>query len=154
MSSTYARVVELADSLDSGSSVHDGRAGSSPASRTKKERHLLSADVFLFLSGGRMYCLEEIREDLGSGVVALNPQPGLGLRPQEGLADILVVPFHIQKGAAEEGTPGGTDTKGTVEYFTAQFGGTQKITNFFSGEFREKLVEKRKKLHDLRFFSQ
>ena len=31
----YARVVELADSLDSGSSVHSGRAGSSPASRTK-----------------------------------------------------------------------------------------------------------------------
>ena len=28
-----ARVVELADSLDSGSSVHFGRAGSSPASR-------------------------------------------------------------------------------------------------------------------------
>jgi hypothetical protein len=40
----------LADSLDSGSSVHYGRAGSSPASRTKKERHLLEADVFLFLS--------------------------------------------------------------------------------------------------------
>ena len=31
----YARVVELADSLDSGSSAHYGRAGSSPASRTK-----------------------------------------------------------------------------------------------------------------------
>ena len=31
-----ARVVELADSLDSGSSAHYGRAGSSPASRTKK----------------------------------------------------------------------------------------------------------------------
>ena len=30
-----ARVVELADSLDSGSSVHSGRAGSSPASRTR-----------------------------------------------------------------------------------------------------------------------
>ena len=30
-----ARVVELADSLDSGSSVHYGRAGSSPASRTR-----------------------------------------------------------------------------------------------------------------------
>ena len=30
----YARVVELADSLDSGSSVHYARAGSSPASRT------------------------------------------------------------------------------------------------------------------------
>ena len=29
-----ARVVELADSLDSGSSAHYGRAGSSPASRT------------------------------------------------------------------------------------------------------------------------
>ena len=33
-----ARVVELADSLDSGSSAHSGRAGSSPASRTKTER--------------------------------------------------------------------------------------------------------------------
>ena len=32
----YARVVELVDSLDSGSSVHCGRAGSSPASRTKR----------------------------------------------------------------------------------------------------------------------
>jgi hypothetical protein len=34
----HARVVELADSLDSGSSVHSGRAGSSPASRTKTPR--------------------------------------------------------------------------------------------------------------------
>ena len=33
----HARVVELADSLDSGSSVHSGRAGSSPASRTKQK---------------------------------------------------------------------------------------------------------------------
>ena len=33
----YARVVELADSLDSGSSVHYARAGSSPASRTITE---------------------------------------------------------------------------------------------------------------------
>ena len=30
-------MVELADSLDSGSSVHYARAGSSPASRTKKK---------------------------------------------------------------------------------------------------------------------
>ena len=30
-------MVELADSLDSGSSAHSGRAGSSPASRTIKE---------------------------------------------------------------------------------------------------------------------
>ena len=36
----YARVVELADSLDSGSSVHSGRAGSSPASRTTSEQAL------------------------------------------------------------------------------------------------------------------
>ena len=35
----YARVVELVDSLDSGSSVHCGRAGSSPASRTKRKGH-------------------------------------------------------------------------------------------------------------------
>ena len=41
-----ARVVELADSLDSGSSVLYGRAGSSPASRTKKKDRLLP--VFLF----------------------------------------------------------------------------------------------------------
>ena len=34
----FARVVELADSLDSGSSAHSGRAGSSPASRTKQKR--------------------------------------------------------------------------------------------------------------------
>ncbi len=33
--SENARVVELADSLDSGSSVQYARAGSSPASRTK-----------------------------------------------------------------------------------------------------------------------
>ncbi len=33
-SAEHARVVELADSLDSGSSVHYARAGSSPASRT------------------------------------------------------------------------------------------------------------------------
>ena len=32
----YGRVVELVDSLDSGSSVHCGRAGSSPASRTRR----------------------------------------------------------------------------------------------------------------------
>ena len=36
---TYGRVVELVDSLDSGSSVHCGRAGSSPASPTKKDQH-------------------------------------------------------------------------------------------------------------------
>ena len=34
-SDSYGRVVELVDSLDSGSSVHCGRAGSSPASPTK-----------------------------------------------------------------------------------------------------------------------
>ena len=40
------RVVELVDSLDSGSSVHCGRAGSSPASPTKETVERLS----LFLS--------------------------------------------------------------------------------------------------------
>ena len=37
--SEYGRVVELVDSLDSGSSVHCGRAGSSPASPTKNKGH-------------------------------------------------------------------------------------------------------------------
>ena len=41
-----ARVVELADSLDSGSSVLYGRAGSSPASRTRKKRQ--AVPVFSF----------------------------------------------------------------------------------------------------------
>lgn len=39
----HARVVELADSLDSGSSVLYGRAGSSPASRTSSEILLTAA---------------------------------------------------------------------------------------------------------------
>ena len=54
--SRYARVVELADSLDSGSSVHYGRAGSSPASRTKKKDTTYVVSFFLILlSGGRFY---------------------------------------------------------------------------------------------------
>ena len=44
--STYARVVELADSLDSGSSVHSGRAGSTPASRTMKTALAQASAVF------------------------------------------------------------------------------------------------------------
>ena len=42
------RVVELVDSLDSGSSVHCGRAGSSPASPTKKD--ILMDVLFIFVS--------------------------------------------------------------------------------------------------------
>ena len=41
------RVVELVDSLDSGSSVHYGRAGSSPASRTKRRDTRLGISSFL-----------------------------------------------------------------------------------------------------------
>ena len=44
----YARVVELADSLDSGSSAHYGRAGSSPASRTMKKILTASDAVRIF----------------------------------------------------------------------------------------------------------
>ena len=49
-----ARVVELADSLDSGSSAHSGRAGSSPASRTIEKS--LKALCFQ----GFFFCLEAI----------------------------------------------------------------------------------------------
>ena len=43
-----ARVVELADSLDSGSSAHSGRAGSTPASRTKENaRNREISGIFL-----------------------------------------------------------------------------------------------------------
>ena len=46
-----ARVVELADSLDSGSSAHSGRAGSSPASRTKQSIENVSFRCFLLFFG-------------------------------------------------------------------------------------------------------
>ena len=55
----YARVVELADSLDSGSSVHYGRAGSSPASRTKKKDSTLCCPSF--------WCRPRHRRDLRRG---------------------------------------------------------------------------------------
>ena len=45
-----ARVVELADSLDSGSSAHSGRAGSSPASRTKQPRFPSKSGLFIVLT--------------------------------------------------------------------------------------------------------
>ena len=41
-------MVELADSLDSGSSAHYGRAGSSPASRTKEDSRLAVSFFILF----------------------------------------------------------------------------------------------------------
>ena len=41
-----ARVVELVDSLDSGSSVHSERAGSTPASRTKDLERILRSRSF------------------------------------------------------------------------------------------------------------
>ena len=44
--SKYGRVVELVDSLDSGSSVHCGRAGSSPASPTKKKEQIERSALF------------------------------------------------------------------------------------------------------------
>ena len=47
----YARVVELVDSLDSGSSVHSEHAGSTPASRTKRKMSV-RASFFLYPTGG------------------------------------------------------------------------------------------------------
>ena len=47
----YGRVVELVDSLDSGSSVHCGRAGSSPASPTKDSIEIERFRCFFLLLG-------------------------------------------------------------------------------------------------------
>ena len=47
----YGRVVELVDSLDSGSSVHCGRAGSSPASPTKKRQLSTESCRFFYYQG-------------------------------------------------------------------------------------------------------
>ncbi len=49
----YARVVELADSLDSGSSVHYARAGSTPASRTKKKDTASAVSFFFYFNRPR-----------------------------------------------------------------------------------------------------
>ena len=46
-------MVELADSLDSGSSVHYARAGSSPASRTKKKDICFQQMSFFFYSAAK-----------------------------------------------------------------------------------------------------
>ena len=57
-----ARVVELADSLDSGSSVLYGRAGSSPASRTKRQ----AKDCLFFVVIGFLFDIMVNREKHGS----------------------------------------------------------------------------------------
>ena len=44
----YARVVELVDSLDSGSSAHSGRGGSTPPSRTMKKEGLPNGSPSFF----------------------------------------------------------------------------------------------------------
>ena len=59
---THGRVVELVDSLDSGSSVHYGRAGSSPASPTK----LLSSSGTSYLHGRVVELVDSL--DSGSSV--------------------------------------------------------------------------------------
>ena len=60
----YGRVVELVDSLDSGSSVHCGRAGSSPASPTKTGQQF-RYDAY------RDWCPVSFLMKTGSGVTAL-----------------------------------------------------------------------------------
>ena len=57
LESRDGRVVELVDSLDSGSSVHCGRAGSSPASPTKST--LLGV---LFLLIGSIFPFTQLTE--------------------------------------------------------------------------------------------
>ena len=47
---TYARVVELVDSLDSGSSVHYAREGSSPSSRTSSSQASYRLRRFFYTS--------------------------------------------------------------------------------------------------------
>ena len=58
---TDARVVELADSLDSGSSVHSGRAGSSPASRTRNPAIVEIAGFFLYIRAFRRFIVARAR---------------------------------------------------------------------------------------------
>ena len=59
----YGRVVELVDSLDSGSSVHCGRAGSSPASPTKK-RQAFCLSFFCVLPCGNDFAKKFRKQNL------------------------------------------------------------------------------------------
>ena len=59
---TDARVVELADSLDSGSSVQYARAGSSPASRTMKGWQKRCQPFFLSIHAGLRAFGQKIRK--------------------------------------------------------------------------------------------
>ena len=72
-----ARVVELVDSLDSGSSVHSGRAGSTPASRTKvNARNRKISGIFLTfqretipLKSARKWSIQQnIQQDCSGGL--------------------------------------------------------------------------------------
>ena len=63
----YARVVELVDSLDSGSSVHCGRAGSSPASRTKIKDIQRMSFIFCIRGLKRAVCIK-CRQKRAGGV--------------------------------------------------------------------------------------
>ena len=68
-----ARVVELADSLDSGSSAQYGRAGSSPASRTKRDAPH-GASLFCFPAAFR--CTHDTPSTMSEKTS--QPLPGLG----------------------------------------------------------------------------
>lgn len=68
----HARVVELADSLDSGSSVLYGRAGSSPASRTRREKTGIAC---LFPSGASVCCANR---PLAAGLLNMRRGPSWG----------------------------------------------------------------------------
>ena len=69
---SHARVVELADSLDSGSSVLYGRAGSSPASRTRREKTGIAC---LFPSGASVCCANR---PLAAGLLNMRRGPSWG----------------------------------------------------------------------------
>ena len=74
----HGRVVELVDSLDSGSSVHYGRAGSSPASPTKRSKHyrcdFQEVDIYgvLFLFSGVLESQKLGFQNRSSGAVFEN----------------------------------------------------------------------------------
>ena len=70
--------MELVDSLDSGSSVHYGRAGSSPASPTKRSKHyrcdFQEVDIYgvLFLFSGVLESQKLGFQNRSSGAVFEN----------------------------------------------------------------------------------
>ena len=92
----------MADSLDSGSSAHSGRAGSSPASRTNKKALKLNGFKAFFFAAGALFSLTfslyRLIPSLNSGKWAVSNTFLTGVLEETGCHFLgkQLLPLHIQ----------------------------------------------------------